>query len=166
MAPKDILRKATVIPDGTGYVWNGSALPNLAESAALQERARADHQRVLQTITKTVDRLGGEWWFNNNIDLFARIGQQKLLIEAKSLVNPDRAVDRMRYGMGQLFDYRVRYEAELAGAKPVLAFGAPPIRGDAWVANILDANGVAFVGLLEGRLRALNRQAENLSILG
>ena len=165
MAPKDDLRTALVIPDGTGYVWKGGALPNLAESAALQERARADHQRVLQTITETVDRRGGEWWFNNNIDLFARIGEQKLLIEAKSLVNPDRAVDRMRYGMGQLFDYRVRYEAEVAGATPVLAFGTPPVRGDAWVANILNANGVAFVGLMGGRLKALNQSAEHLAIL-
>jgi len=56
MAPKDALRRASSIPDGTGYVWNGGALPNLAESAALQERARADHQRVLRTIAKTVDR--------------------------------------------------------------------------------------------------------------
>ena len=165
MAPIDELRKAAVIPDGTGYVWKGGALPNLAESAALQERARADHQRVLQKITQTVDRRGGEWWFNNNIDLFARIGEQKLLIEAKSLANPDRAVDRMRYGMGQLFDYRVRYAAKVAGATPVLAFGTPPVRSDAWIANILNANGVAFVGLMNGQVRALNQNAEHLAII-
>jgi hypothetical protein len=72
----------------------------------------------------------------------------------------------MRYGMGQLFDYRVRYEAEVSGATPVLAFGTPPVRGDAWVANILNANGVAFVGLMGGQVRALNQSAENLAILG
>lgn len=165
LAPKDQFRKALVIPDGTGYVWKGGAMPNLAESAALQERARADHQAVLKKLTESVDQRGGEWWFNNNIDLFARIGDQKLLIEAKSLANPARAVDRMRYGMGQLFDYRVRYEAEIAGATPVLAFGTPPVRGDAWVANILNANGVAFIGLMEGQLRALNASAEGLAIL-
>ncbi len=165
MAPKDELRKASIIPDGTGYVWKGGALPNLAESAALQERARADHQRVLKAITETVARRGGEWWFNNNIDLFARVGEQKLLIEAKSLANPERAVDRMRYGMGQLFDYRIRYEAETAGAKPVLAFGTPPVRGDAWIANILNGNGVAFVGMMDGKLKALNDSAERLAIL-
>jgi hypothetical protein len=165
MAPKDDLRKALIIPDGTGYVWKGGALPNLAESAALQERARADHQRVLKTITETVERRGGEWWFNNNIDLFARIGDQKLLIEAKSLANPERAVDRMRYGMGQLFDYRIRYEAETAGARPVLAFGTPPSRGDAWIANILSGNGVAFVAMMDGKLKALNDSAERLAIL-
>jgi hypothetical protein len=164
-APKDVLRKAVAIPDGTGYSWQGGPLPNLAESAALQERARADHQRILRTIATTVERRGGEWWFNNNIDLYARIGEQKLLIEAKSLTNPIRAVDRMRYGMGQLLDYRVRYEAEVAGAAPVLAFGTPPGRSDAWVANILEANGVALVSLLEGHVRALNPRAEALPII-
>ena len=165
MAPKDPLRQATSIPDGTGYVWSGGALPNLAESAALQERARADHQRVLRTIAQNVERKGGSWWFNNNIDLFARIGEQTLLIEAKSLTNPLRAVDRMRYGMGQLFDYRVRYEAEVAGAIPVLAFGTPPSRSDAWVANILDANGVAFVALRDNHVLALNPRAQHLAII-
>jgi len=71
----------------------------------------------------------------------------------------------MRYGMGQLFDYRVRYDAEVAGAVPVLAFGTPPSRGDAWVANILDANGVAFVALLDDRVLALNPRAEHLTIV-
>lgn len=164
-APKDGLRKAESIPDGTGYSWRGGPLPNLAESAALQERARADHQQILRTIAATVDRCGGDWYFDNHIDLFARIGAQTLLIEAKSLTNPVRAVDRMRYGMGQLFDYRVRYEAEVAGATPVLAFGTPPARSDAWVANILEANGIAFVSLLEGRVKALNPRAEGLPIV-
>jgi hypothetical protein len=88
-----------------------------------------------------------------------------LLVEAKSLTNPARAVDRMRYGMGQLFDYRVRYAAETAGAEPVLAFGTLPGRADAWIANILEANGVALVGLIDGSLRALNPRAEGLAIL-
>ena len=39
LAPKDVLRAAAAIPNGTGYVWHGGPLPNLAESAALQERA-------------------------------------------------------------------------------------------------------------------------------
>lgn len=163
-APLDQLRKASVIPRGTGYVWGGGALPNLAESAALQERARADHQNILRVIAATVDERGGQWWFNNNIDLFARMGEKKLLIEAKSLVQPERAVDRMRYGMGQLFDYRVRYEAEVAGAVPVLAFGTPPNRTFSWVANILESNGVALVCMIEGHVRALNEKARDLPI--
>jgi hypothetical protein len=166
MAPVDELRSAPRIPDGTGYVWRGGALPNLAESAALQERARADHQSILRTISEAVTRRGGSWWFNNNIDLFARVGEQRFLIEAKSLANPERAVDRMRYGMGQLFDYRVRYEAQLAGARPVLAFGRPPVRSDAWIGNILEANRVAFVAMVEGDVRALNPAAEGLPFLG
>ena len=165
MAPTDPLRRATSIPDGTGYEWRGGALPNLAESAALQERARADHQRVLRRIATTVERKGGRWWFNNNIDLFAQVGEQRLLIEAKSLTDPARTVDRMRYGMGQLFDYRVRYEADVAGAQPVLAFGTPPTRSDAWVANILEANGVAFLALRDDDLVALNDRAQRLAIV-
>lgn len=164
-APRDDFRKAPTIPNGTGYSWHGGPLPNLAESAALQEHAREDHQRILRTIAGTIETRGGEWWFNNNIDLFGRVGEHRLLIEAKSLTNPIRAVDRMRYGMGQLFDYRVRYEANLADATPVLAFGTPPSRSDAWVANILEANGIAFVSLLEGHVKALNPRAEGLPIL-
>ena len=164
LAPKDVLRTAAAIPDGTGYVWQGGAMPNLAESAALQERARADHRNVLRHISRLEAR-GGSWFYNNNIDLYAKIGEQRVLVEAKSLTNPARAVDRMRYGMGQLFDYRVRYEAEVAGAEPVLAFGTPPERRDAWIANILEGNGVALVGLINGSLRALNPRAERLTIL-
>jgi hypothetical protein len=29
----------------------------------------------------------------------------------------------MRYGMGQLMDYGVRYRAQIEGAKPMLVFG-------------------------------------------
>lgn len=165
LAPKDILRTAAAIPNGTGYVWHGGPLPNLAESAALQERARADHQNVLRHISQLVAARGGSWFYNNNIDLYAKIGEQRILVEAKSLANPDRVVDRMRYGMGQLFDYRVRYEAEVAGAEPVLAFGTPPERRDAWIANILEGNGVALVSLIGGSLRALNPRAERLAFL-
>ena len=164
-APIDTFRTAPTIPDGTGYVWQGAALPNLAESAALQERARADHQRVLKVIAAEVGRRGGSWFYNNNVDLYARVGEQRILVEAKSLTDPARAVDRMRYGMGQLFDYRVRYKAQIADAVPVLAFGTAPARNDAWIANILEANGVALVGLMEGNLRPLNARAEGLPIL-
>jgi len=48
----------------------------------------------------------------------------------------------------------------------VLAFGTPPARSDSWVANILEANGVAFVGRLDGKVRALNLRAEGLPIVG
>jgi len=71
----------------------------------------------------------------------------------------------MRYGIGQLLDYRFRYEAEVAGATPVLAFGNPPGRSDAWIANILEANRIAFVTLVGGRVRPLNPAAENLQII-
>jgi hypothetical protein len=127
-APRDSFREALTIPEGTGYVPSGKALPSVYESAALQERARKDHNATLELVRQHAERLGGRCWYNNNIDLFVRYGDQALLIEAKSLNDARQSVDRMRYGMGQLFDYRVRYKAELAGAAPVLAFGSPPDR--------------------------------------
>ena len=39
-APRDDFREAITIPEGTGYVPSGKALPSVYESAALQERAR------------------------------------------------------------------------------------------------------------------------------
>lgn len=162
--PKDDLREALSIPEGTGYVPSGKALPSVYESAALQERARKDHNATLEQIRRTAEHLGGMCWYNNNIDLFVRCGDQKLLVEAKSLTDPRQSVDRMRYGMGQLFDYRVRYQAEVAGAQPVLAFGALPDRATGWVATILQENGVAFVARDGDRILPLNARAEPLFI--
>jgi hypothetical protein len=70
----------------------------------------------------------------------------------------------MRYGMGQLFDYSVRYRAEIGHAKPVLAFGAA-LRNDlAWVSEILEGNGVAFIARDANELRPINALAHQLSI--
>jgi len=111
-----------------------------------------------------VTRRGGTWWYNNNIDFYATFGSERMLVEAKSLNDARDAVNRMRYGMGQLFDYRVRYRAETLDAKPVLAFGAPPAEETAWIADVLGENGVAFV-VADGRgLHAMNAQAEQLPI--
>jgi hypothetical protein len=161
-APKDSFRIVISIPEGTGYVPSGSALPSVYESAALQERAREDHQATLELIRSAVERSGGSCWYNNNVDLFARVGERRFLIEAKSLNDPTTAVDRMRYGMGQLFDYRVRYRAELEDAEPVLAFGAPPAFELAWIATILQENAVRFVANVGERIAALNRLGEDI----
>jgi hypothetical protein len=163
-APKDAFREAPTIPEGTGYVPSGKALPSVYESAALQERARKDHNATLELIRRSAERLGGHCWYNNNIDLFVRCGEQALLVEAKSLNDARQSVDRMRYGMGQLFDYRVRYKAEVAGAEPVLAFGAPPDRATGWVATILQENGIAFIARDGQRLVPLNERAQALAI--
>lgn len=163
-APKDGLREALTIPEGTGYVPSGKALPSVYESAALQERARKDHNATLELIRRSAERQGGRCWYNNNIDLFVHCRDQKLLVEAKSLSDSRQSVDRMRYGMGQLFDYRVRYKAEVAGAEPVLAFGAPPDRATGWVASILQENGIAFIARDRERLIPLNARAESLTI--
>lgn len=162
-APKDAFREALVIPEGTGYVPSGKALPSVYESAALQERARKDHNATLELIRRAAERLGGHCWYNNNIDLFVRYGERKLLVEAKSLNDPRQSVDRMRYGMGQLFDYRVRYKAETAGAEPVLAFGAVPDRATQWVATILEENGIALIARKGEQLQPLNARAESLA---
>ena len=163
--PRDAFREALKIPQGTGYVPSGKALPSIYESAALQERARKDHNATLELIRRLAERLGGRCWYNNNIDLFVRCGDQKLLVEAKSLTDVRQSVDRMRYGMGQLFDYRVRYKAEIAGAEPVLAFGAPPDHATAWITTILQENGISFIAQDRGRLVALNERAAALTIL-
>ncbi|HEY6450112.1 MAG TPA: hypothetical protein VIX60_05475 [Candidatus Cybelea sp.] len=163
-APRDVFRLALTIPEGTGYVPSGKALPSVYESAALQERARKDHNATLELIRRSAERLGGRCWYNNNIDLFVRCGEQALLVEAKSLTDVRQSVDRMRYGMGQLFDYRVRYKAEVAGAEPVLAFGARPDRATGWVTTILQENGIAFIARDGQRLVPLNERAQALVI--
>jgi hypothetical protein len=163
-APRDAFREATTIPEGTGYVPLGKALPSVYESAALQERARKDHNETLELIRRHSERLGGRCWYNNNIDLYVRYGDQSILVEAKSLNDVRQSVDRMRYGMGQLFDYRVRYKDEVAGAEPVLAFGAAPDRETGWIATILQENGIAFVARDRERIVALNERAAALAI--
>jgi hypothetical protein len=164
-APRDAFREALVIPEGTGYVPSGKALPSVYESAALQERARKDHNATLELIRRLAERRGGRCWYNNNIDLFVRCGDERLLVEAKSLNDTRQSVDRMRYGMGQLFDYRVRYKADVAGAEPVLAFGTPPDRATGWITTILQENGIAFIARDGERLVALNECAKALMLL-
>lgn len=163
-APRDAFREAFTIPEGTGYVPSGKALPSVYESAALQERARKDHNATLELIRRHAERLGGRCWYNNNIDLFVCCCDQSLLIEAKSLNDARQSVDRMRYGMGQLFDYRVRYKADVAGAEPVLAFGTPPDQATRWITTILQENGVAFVARDRERIVPLNERAAALTI--
>jgi hypothetical protein len=159
--PKDDLRIIREVPRGAGYVPRNTGPPNVYEAAALQERARADHQRVLSEIVAKVNQLGGTCWYNNNIDLLTNVGGQRLLIEAKSLNDTHDAIHRMRYGMGQLFDYSVRYRAEIEGAEPVLAFGRAPDRETSWISQILDANGVGFVASIDGNAVPLNDAARD-----
>lgn len=154
--PRDTFRPMDRVPAGTGYVPHGSTLPDRFETAALHERARSDHQETLQLILEEVKKNGGAALYNNNVDLFVRLGEARFLIEAKSLTRAEVAVDRMRYGLGQLMDYSVRYRAELMGATPVLAFGAPPTRDASWIATILNETNVAFIARTQGEIRGLN----------
>ncbi len=160
--PTDALREILEIPKGTGYTPSGKEPPSIYESANLQERARKDHQDTLELIRRATARLGGSTFYNNYLDLYLRIGERRYFIEAKSLNNPQAAVDRMRYGMGQLFDYRVRLEAEIAGAAPVLAFGRVPPSEVSWIGEILEGNGVAFIAAQQERVVALNASARSL----
>jgi hypothetical protein len=163
-APLDDLREISNIPPGAGYKPKGDNRVNVFESAALQERARADHQRVLQLIQRQVLRHGGTTWYNNNIDLFARIGEARMLIEAKSLVDLRAAVDRMRYGIGQLADYDYRYRAKLESPQKVLAFGTPPDSQTAWISSVLEDQKIALIANSNERLVPLNDTAKTLPL--
>jgi len=162
-APRDAFRPLTVVPDGTGYRPTGKPI-DVFEAASLQERARGDHQETLKLLKTLTEASGGRCEFNNNVDLLASFGGRKLLVEAKSLVVASAAVDRMRYGMGQLFDYRVRYREEIGAAQPVLAFGAAPPSDAGWISTILQENGVAFVARHRDALLPMNEAAASLPI--
>jgi hypothetical protein len=161
--PLDELRPLLVVPAGTGYRPTGNG-PDIFESAALQERARGDHQDTLRLLKNLVEAKGGVCLFNNNIDLLAQSGERRMLVEVKSLVNASASVDRMRYGMGQLFDYSVRYRAKIGNASPVLAFGTPLRRDVSWINEVLDGNGVASVMRDGNRLIPTNTAAKALPI--
>lgn len=161
--PRDAFRPLIAVPDGTGYRPTGKPI-DVLESAALQERARGDHQDTLKLMKALVEARGGRCDFNNNVDLLASFDSQKLLVEAKSLNNPNAAVDRMRYGMGQLFDYGVRYKGEIGPALPVLAFGCMPTREVSWITTILQENGVAFVARERDSLVPMNDSARDLPL--
>jgi hypothetical protein len=163
-APTDGFREMLVVPPGTGYVPHPDVVLDRYEAAALHERARADHQDTVKLIMERVHRLGGTCLYNNNVDVLASIGDRRVLIEVKSLSGPAVAVNRMRYGMGQLMDYRVRYKAELAGAAPALAFGAPLDREVSWIANVLQENGIAFMAREAERIVARNEAARALPL--
>ncbi|MGC2129785.1 MAG: hypothetical protein WA629_06785 [Candidatus Aquilonibacter sp.] len=161
--PRDPFRPLTVVPDGTGYRPTGKTI-DIFEVASLQERARGDHQDTLKLLKAMVERRNGHCLFNNNVDLLASFDEHRLLVEAKSLNVPTAAVDRMRYGMGQLFDYGVRYRAEIGRAQPVLAFGAMPSSDVGWISTILQENGVAFIARQRDSLLPMNDAAKGLPI--
>jgi len=161
--PRDAFRPLTVVPDGTGYRPTGKPI-DVFEAASLQERARGDHQDTLKLVKAMAEARGGSCSFNNNVDLLASFGERRLLVEAKSLNAPNAAVDRMRYGMGQLFDYGVRYRAELGQAQPVLAFGTMPSNDVGWISTILQENGIAFVARYREALLPLNEIATLLPL--
>jgi hypothetical protein len=162
-APTDALREITTIPPGAGYVPRGdAAIINVYESAALQERARRDHQEALRIVQQSVQHVGGTTLYNNNIDLFARVGERRYLIEAKSISAPRVVVDRMRYGVGQLADYAYRYETLTGPATRVLLFATPPPREVAWISGVLENERVAFIATDGERVVALNESAREL----
>lgn len=164
-APTDALREISQIPPGAGYVPRADASPlNVYESAALQERARRDHQETLRAVQRVVHRLGGTTFYNNNIDLFARLGDARLLVEAKSITAPRIVIDRMRYGIGQLADYAFRYEEIVGNAQRVLAFASPPPRETAWISSVLENEKIALIATRGESLLPLNASAEQLPL--
>lgn len=163
--PRDRFREITSIPAGAGYVPSGDGILNVFESAALQERARSDHQDALASIQSAVLRRGGSTWYNNNVDLFARVGEERFLIEAKSLNDVRDAVHRVRYGIGQLADYDYRYGEELDRPQKVLAFAVRPPREAAWLQAVLDRERTAFLMAGNGVVAPLNETAKRLPFL-
>jgi hypothetical protein len=161
--PRDHFRIIKQVPPGAGYVPHNTEL-NVYESAALRERARADHQRVLSLIADRVHERGGTCSYNNNVDLLADFGNTRVLVEAKSLTDLRDGVDRMRYGIGQLADYGFRYRSELSGAAPLLAFGHAPDRQTEWIADVLQDNGVGFAAMANDGLVALNAAGRELPL--
>jgi len=164
-APRDAFRIVTEIPPGAGYVPHGTQL-DVYESAALQERARADHKSVLGLVARKIVASGGTCALNNNVDLHGDYGPGTpgVLVEAKSLTDARSAVDRMRYGIGQLADYGFRYAAELRGATPLLAFGNPPDRQTSWIADVLEDAGIGFAARVDGELLPLNATGRALPL--
>lgn len=152
------------VPPGTGYVPTGRARPDPAETAALQERARGDHQSTLQALIARTLELGGICQMNNNIDLLATVNSQVILFEAKSLTDSNMAVDRMRYGIGQLADYEERYADRVRGGKTALAFANPLGRDESFVAEVLDSKGIGLVIRDGDILRPNNDAASSLAI--
>ncbi|MBV8368801.1 MAG: hypothetical protein JO036_07670 [Candidatus Eremiobacteraeota bacterium] len=161
--PTQPLRRIDEIPPGTGYRPTGSAI-DVQEAAALQERARKDHQDTLQAIQKLVHERGGVTYLNNNVDLLADVRGDKLLVEAKSIGTENVVVDRMRYGIGQLADYSVRYRKDIGDAQRVLAFGRMPSPANRWIGTILQESKIAFVALNRStdRVVPLNERAHDL----
>ncbi len=113
-------------------------------------------------VQQAVHRFGGTTFYNNNIDLFARVGEQRFLIEAKSITTPRVVVDRMRYGIGQLADYAYRYEALAGTSQRVLAFASPPPREFSWISAILENEHIAFIATHGERVMPLNTMAHEL----
>lgn len=147
----------------TGYVPSGNERPDPAEVAALQERARADHQAALAAIiTRTLSR-GGSCSMNNNIDLLAAFPGENVLIEAKSLRDVRMAVDRMRYAIGQLADDQRRYRNEIGEGRTAVAFGSSLGREEEFVGDVLDSKGIGLLLFEDGRLDARNQAALALS---
>lgn len=162
--PIDEIRRITAIPPGAGYVPRAGLAPDVNESANLQERARADHQELLRRLAALAHAKGGSFWYNNHIDLVIEFDGERSLVEAKSLTNLREAVNRMRYGIGQLADYSFRYRSQLLGAKTVLAFGRPPDRETSFIASILEDNGIGFVSQDRDGLVPLNANARALRL--
>lgn len=163
-APMDSIRVIKEIPEGSGYVPHPGHIVDVYESAALQERARSDHQHILRLVHAAGTRRGATCWYNNNIDLVLDFGDERSLIEAKSLNDLRDAVHRMRYGIGQLKDYQIRYSAKLKGAKPVIAFGRAPNRETSFIATVLEESGISFITQNNGELIPLNDSAKSLQL--
>lgn len=160
----DPLRMIESVPLGGGYKPRPGVSLDVAAIAVLQERARADHQAVLNLILERVRDLGGQCHVSNSIDMLVDVGDSRLLVEAKSLVQPNAAIHRMRYGIGQLLDYRNLYKYETSGAIPVLAFGTKPKPEYGRIGDVLEDNRIALIARVDDSIVPGNALGESLPI--
>jgi hypothetical protein len=160
----DPLRLVESVPAGGGYKPRPGVSLDAAAIAVLQERARADHQAVLDLILKRVRELGGQCRVSNSIDMLAEVGATRLLVEAKSLVQANAAIHRMRYGIGQLLDYRNLYKQETSGAVAVLAFGTKPAPEYGRIADVLQDNAIALIARVDDSIVPGNELGASLPI--
>lgn len=58
----------------------------------------------------------------------------------------------------------MRYRAKIGHARPVLAFGSIPNRDVAWISEILQGNGVAFVAREQEMIKPMNELAREFPV--
>jgi len=117
------------------------------EAQALRERANLAHRTLLEILAGRLRANNVRPMSNVFIDL-ACLEPKRMIFEVKSC-NSGNFIDQVRKGVSQLYEYRYR-NADLEGARLVLALEEPP-RGDlTWLIDYLVGDRSIAVMWLEG----------------